>query len=67
MTRANWQFSRQFIICELARELYRNPAISGVCNEDKIVVPEDNLVAFLHDMDVVFSRVLRGSARKYEE
>ena len=57
---------RNYIIAELTRELYHNPAVLEICEDDDLVVDEDNLVGLLHDIGVIFGRILSGAAKVEE-
>lgn len=52
------KISRNFILAELTRELYHNPAILDICEGDHMVCENEEYGGLLHDLDMIYARVL---------
>ena len=57
---------RRYILEELARELYHNPAILDIVENDDLVFDSDKLPELLHDLGMIYARVIQGAARGQE-
>ena len=52
------KIQRHFVVAEITRELYHNPAILEICDGDDMLVDVDKLQHFAHDIMIIFGRVL---------
>lgn len=58
---ADVRLSRSYIVAQLAHQLYNNKAIQAICEDDFMVVEEDNLHSLAHDLVTVFIRTLESA------